>query len=61
MQQNNDEWPKGIFWEKGLNILQNMQYRVNLEGQLKRDRHQITKHTEFLQPEKTGTKQINVW
>ena len=55
-QQNIDEWPKERFWGKGFNILQNIQDRTNLEGQLKRARDQVTTHKECLEPDKTGGK-----
>ena len=51
-----EEWPRGRFWEKGFEILQNIQDRTNLEGQLKRARDQVTQHTECIQPDEDGGK-----
>ena len=42
--------------EKRLGILQNIQKRTNLEGQLKPARGQMAKCTEYLQSDKTGAK-----
>ena len=50
------EWPKGRFWEKGFEILQNIQEKTNLEGQLKRARDQVTQPTQCLQPNEGGGK-----
>ena len=47
---------KNVSGKKRFNILQNIQDRTNLEGQLKRARDQVTKHTECLEPNETGGK-----
>ena len=55
-QGENEEWPKGRFWGKGFEILQNIQDRTNLEAHLKRARDQVTEQTQCEQPDKSGGK-----
>jgi len=50
-RETKEEWPKGRFWEKGFEILRNIQDRTNLEGQLKRARDQVTRGTQCKEPD----------
>lgn len=55
-QGDTEKWPKGRFWEKGFEILQNIQDRTNLESHLKRARDKVTRDTECKQPDESDGK-----
>ena len=55
-QGETEKWPKGRFWEKGFEILQNIQDRTNLESHLKRARDKVTRDTECKQPDESDGK-----